>query len=147
MLAIRMQRTGRKGHAEFRIIVQESRRTPTSGAIVTQLGSYNPHAKTIVLDKEKTAFYLDHGAQPSESVVRIMQKESIVLPTWVKLATIKSRAKRHPEKLRKNQPAKPAEEPVVETETVTTETTNTADADTSEAAAKTDVETTDADTA
>lgn len=114
MLAIRMQRTGRKGHAEFRIIVQESRRTPTSGSIVTQLGHYNPHAKTIVLDKEKTTFYLDHGAQPSDSVVRLLQKEAIALPAWVKLATTKSRATRHPEKLRKNQPAKPAEEPTPE---------------------------------
>lgn len=123
MLAIRMQRTGRKGHAEFRIIVQESRRTPTSGAIVTQLGHYNPHAKTVVLDKEKTSFYLEHGAQPSESVVRLLQKESIKLPSWVKLATTKSRTTRHPEKLRANQPAKPA------AEVETTEATNTPDGD------------------
>lgn len=120
MLAIRMQRTGRKGHAEFRIIVQESRRTPTSGAIVTQLGHYNPHAKTVVLDKDKTSFYLEHGAQPSDSVVRLLQKESIQLPSWVKLATTKSRTTRNPEKLRKNQPAKP-EEPVAEAKTETAE--------------------------
>lgn len=113
MLAIRMQRTGRKGHAEFRIIVQDSRRTPTSGAIVAQLGHYNPHAKQTILDKEKTGFYLEHGAQPSDSVVRILQREGIKLPAWVKLAADKSRATRHPEKLRKNQPAAPAatEEP------------------------------------
>ena len=36
MLAIRMQRTGRKGHAQFRVIVQESRRTPTSGNVVAE---------------------------------------------------------------------------------------------------------------
>lgn len=108
MLAIRMQRTGRKGHAEFRIIVQDSRRTPTSGAIVAQLGHYNPHAKQTTLDKEKTGFYLEHGAQPSESVVRILQNEGVKLPSWVKLAANKSRTARHPEKLRKNQPAAPA---------------------------------------
>lgn len=114
MLAIRMQRTGRKGHAEFRIIVQESSRTPTSGSIVMQLGHYNPHAKIVVLDKVKTSFYLDHGAQPSDSVVRLLQKEAIKLPSWVKLATTKSRTARHPEKLRKNQLATPAEPVVVE---------------------------------
>ena len=103
-----MQRTGRKGHAEFRIIVQDSRRTPTSGAIVAQLGHYNPHAKQTSLDKEKTGFYLEHGAQPSDSVVRILQREGIKLPNWVKLAADKSRSTRHPEKLRKNQPAAPA---------------------------------------
>ena len=54
MLVIRLQRTGRKGHAQFCIVVQDSRRTPTSGAIVAALGSYNPHDKTVILDKEKT---------------------------------------------------------------------------------------------
>lgn len=124
MLAIRMQRTGRKGHAEFRIIVQESRRTPTSGAVVAQLGHYNPHAKQTSLDKEKTGFYLEHGAQPSDSVVRILQKEGIKLPNWVKLASSKSRSTRHPEKLRKNQPEAPAvvAEQASETEELPAET-------------------------
>lgn len=113
MLAIRMQRTGRKGHAEFRIVVQDSRRTPTSGAIVAQLGHYSPHAKTTSIDKEKAGFYLDHGAQPSNRVARLLQKEGVKLPDWVKLATDKSRATRHPVKLRKNQPTTPvvSEEP------------------------------------
>ena len=58
MLVIRMQRTGRKGHAQFRVVVQDSRRTPTSGKIVANLGHYNPHSKELVVDKEKAAFYL-----------------------------------------------------------------------------------------
>ena len=115
MLAIRMQRTGRKGHAQFRIIVQESRRTPTSGSIVAALGHYNPHAKEVVLDKEKAGFYLDHGAQPSESVVRLLNKEGVKMPAWVKLTADKSRTTRHGDKLRKNRPAgSPAPEPKAE---------------------------------
>lgn len=116
MLAIRLQRTGRKGHAQFRIIVQDSRRTPTSGAVVAQLGHYNPHAKETTIDKAKAAYYLEHGAQPSEGVVRLLQKEGVTLPTWVKLASDKARKTRHPEKLRKNQPEVPkeAEAPVSE---------------------------------
>ena len=58
MLTIRMQRTGRKGHAMFRVVVQDSRQTPTSGKVVAPLGSYDPHAKTVILNKEKAAFYL-----------------------------------------------------------------------------------------
>lgn len=102
MLAIRMQRTGRKGHAEFRIVVQDSRRTPTSGVVVAQLGHYNPHAKHIVLDKEKAGFYLNNGAQPSDSVVRLLTKEGIKMPAWVKPANKKSKPLRHTDKLRKN---------------------------------------------
>jgi small subunit ribosomal protein S16 len=104
MLVIRMQRTGRKGHAQFRVVVQDSRRTPTSGKIVAQLGTYNPHTKVATLDAERTAHYLEHGAQPSERVVAVFKKEGIKLPKWVKDPTKKTGTLRNPEKLRRNQP-------------------------------------------
>ncbi|HEX9153657.1 MAG TPA: 30S ribosomal protein S16 [Candidatus Saccharimonadales bacterium] len=108
MLAIRMQRTGRKGHAMFRVVVQESRLTPTSGKVVATLGSYDPHAKVITLDKEKAATYLSNGAQPSDRVVRLLQSEGVKLPDWVKTADSKTGKIRNPEKLRKNQPKEEA---------------------------------------
>ena len=117
MLVIRMQRTGRKGHAQFRVVVQDSRRTPTSGRVVAALGSYNPHTKESTLDKEKIGFYLEHGAQPSDRVARLLQAEGFKLPTWVKLEAKKQRTIRNADKLRKNRPAEPeapAEEPAAE---------------------------------
>jgi len=108
MLAIRMQRTGRKGHAMFRVVVQESRLTPTSGKVVAQLGSYDPHAKVATLDKEKASFYLTNGAQPSDRVVRLLQSEGVKLPTWVSVSEAKTGKLRNPEKLRKNQPKEEA---------------------------------------
>lgn len=111
MLVIRLQRVGRKGHAQFRVVVQDSRRTPTSGKIVAQLGTYDPHAKTINLNAEKAVFYLEHGAQPSPRVVTLLKAEKIKLPEWVKTADKKEGKVRNPEKLRRNQPK---EEPVVE---------------------------------
>lgn len=124
MLAIRMQRTGRKGHAMFRVVVQESRLTPTSGKIVAQVGSYDPHAKAVTLDKEKASFYLEHGAQPSDRVARLLQGEGVTLPKWVKASSSKQGAIRNVEKLRRNRPAEeaaapeeaPAEEPVASEE-------------------------------
>src|SRR4051812_10919883 len=114
MLVIRLQRTGRKGHAQFRVVVQDSRRTPTSGKVVAALGSYNPHTKEVILDKEKAAHYLEHGAQPSERVARLLSIEGVKLPNWVKQATKKEGKLRNAEKLRRNQPEAPAEEAVVE---------------------------------
>jgi small subunit ribosomal protein S16 len=105
-----MQRTGRKGHAQFRVVVQDSRRTPTSGKIVAALGSYDPHTKTVTLDKEKTSFYLEHGAQPSDRAARLLQTEGVKLPGWVKIDSSKAGKLRNPEKLRRNRP----DEPVVE---------------------------------
>jgi small subunit ribosomal protein S16 len=109
MLAIRMQRTGRKGHAMFRVVVQDSRRTPSSGRIVAQLGSYDPHAKSITIDKDKAGFYLEHGAQPSERVVRMLKSEGVKLPIWVQQTSDKKRTVRHADKRRSTTPAAPAE--------------------------------------
>jgi small subunit ribosomal protein S16 len=111
-----MQRTGRKGHAMFRVVVQESRLTPTSGKVVALLGSYDPHAKTVTLDKEKAATFLKNGAQPSDRAALLLQREGVELPKWVKLPAPKTGKLRNPEKLRRNQPKEeaPAEEPAVE---------------------------------
>jgi len=123
MLAIRMQRTGRKGHATFRVVVQDTRQTPTSGRVVAQLGHYDPHTKAVTIDNEKATLYLSNGAQPSERVARLLQKQGVKLPDWVTLSENKERKTRHPEKLRKDQPKEEkveakveetVEEPVVE---------------------------------
>lgn len=111
MLAIRFQRVGRKGHAEFRIVVQDARRTPSSGRIVAQVGHYNPHTKAVVLDKEKASTFVSNGAQPSARVAQLLKDEGVALPAWVKLHSSKTRTVKNTDKLRKNQPA---EEPVVE---------------------------------
>jgi small subunit ribosomal protein S16 len=108
MLAIRMQRTGRKGHATFRVVVQDSRLTPTSGRFVAQLGHYDPHTKTAKIDTEKATFYLSNGAQPSQRVARLIQKEGVKLPDWVTLDAPKERTTRNPEKLRSQQPKEDA---------------------------------------
>src|SRR3989344_1520264 len=45
MLAIRLQRVGRKGYPVYRLAVQEAQRHPSSGRVVAYVGSYNPHTK------------------------------------------------------------------------------------------------------
>jgi small subunit ribosomal protein S16 len=110
MLAIRMQRTGRKGHAQFRLIVQESRRTPSSGNVVAALGNYDPHTKATTLDKEKAGFYLKNGAQPSPRVAALLQKEGVTLPSWVKVDTSRQAAIKNQDKLRRNRPEEPKAE-------------------------------------
>ena len=116
MLSIRMKRLGRKGHPTYRVVVQDSRQSPTSGKFIAQLGSYDPHTKQSSLVKEKAEFYLNNGAQPSDRVVALFRAEKITLPSWVKKPSEKKRSIRNAEKLRKNQPkeepsAEKAEEP------------------------------------
>jgi len=104
MLAIRMQRLGRKALPMYRLAVQESHRHPSSGRVVAYVGSLNPHTKAVKLDKDKLEFYLKNGAQPTPRVVKVLQSEKISLPSWVKTSTQKNRTAKNPEKLRKNQP-------------------------------------------
>jgi small subunit ribosomal protein S16 len=131
MLAIRMQRTGRKGHAMFRVVVQDSRRTPSSGRIVAQIGHYDPHTKAAVIVKDKADFYLQNGAQPSDRVIRLFETEGVKLPDWVAKPSQKTGAIRHQDKLRKNRPVEeaPAEEPVAEVADAPAETPDEAPAE------------------
>ncbi len=117
MLAIRMQRTGRKGHAAFRVVVQDSRLSPKSGKVVERLGSYDPHTKQTSLVKERAEHFLKNGAQPSPRVAALLKAQGIKLPEWVVLSDKKESGIKNPDKLRKNRPAEeaPAEEPAAET--------------------------------
>jgi len=116
MLAIRLQRLGRKALPIYRLAVQESQRHPSSGRVVAYVGSYNPHTKETRIDSEKVAFYLGNGAQPTPRVVRILTEQKVDLPAWVKQPASKEGKLRNPEKLRKNKPEDeaPAEEPAEE---------------------------------
>lgn len=124
MLAIRLQRTGRKGYATYRIIVQEAQRQPTSGRLVANIGNYNPHTKELNLDKDLAEKYLGNGAQPSERVVKLFVSQDVKLPVWVNQpSTGKQKTIRNEGKLRKNQPEEAvapeetASEPAVAEET------------------------------
>jgi len=121
MLAIRLQRTGRKGHAQFRLIVQESRRSPKSGAIVFALGNYDPHTKQVNVNKEKAAYYLSNGARPSGRVAMLLRKEGVTMPAWVKVDNTKQSTVKSLDKRRSTRPVEEVEETIV-TEEATVET-------------------------
>lgn len=104
MLAIRLQRLGRKGYPVYRVAVQEAHRHPSSGRVVSYVGSYNPHTKEAKIEKELAQKYLNNGAQPSPRVVKLLEEAGVVMPKWVKKADQKSKAIKNAEKLRRNQP-------------------------------------------
>ena len=112
MLAIRLQRVGRKAYPVYRLAVQESNRHPSSGRVVAYVGTYNPHTKDANVQVEPAQKYLDNGAQPSPRVVKLLKDAGVKLPNWVKQpAADKQKTIRNADKLRKNQPK---EEVVVE---------------------------------
>lgn len=102
MLVIRMARGGRNKYPVYRIVAAESSRAVT-GKFIAVLGHYNPHTKDLTLNKDETLKYISNGAQPSNSVVRLLQREKMELPTWVVLKNKNKKSKQEP-----------TEEPVVE---------------------------------
>lgn len=110
MLAIRLQRLGRKAYPVYRIAVQEAQRHPSSGRVVAYVGSYNPHTKESNVQVELAQKYLENGAQPTPRVVRLLKEAGVKLPKWVKEpSTDKKKAIKNVEKLRKNQPKEEVE--------------------------------------
>jgi len=71
---------GRRHRPFFRINAIESR-TPRDGKILEKLGHYDPiekdPAKQIVLDRERTEYWLDKGAIPSDTVSQILLRQGI----------------------------------------------------------------------
>ncbi|MCA0228723.1 30S ribosomal protein S16 [Patescibacteria group bacterium] len=117
MLAIRLQRLGRKAYPVYRLAVQESNRHPSSGRVVAYVGTYNPHTKEANVQVETAQKYLDNGAQPTPRVVKLLKDAGVKLPKWVKeYDANKTKTVKKAEKLRKNQPKEeaPAAEEVVE---------------------------------
>src|ERR1035437_2987297 len=103
MLAIRLQRVGRQGYATYRIAVQEAQRHPSSGGVVSYIGSYNPHTKETTVQNELADKYLANGVQPTPRVAKLLAGAGVKLPDWVKKADVKTKSIRHADKLRENQ--------------------------------------------
>jgi small subunit ribosomal protein S16 len=86
LLVIRLARTGRTKYPTYRIVAAESARAAT-GKFVAVLGHYNPHTKEVVIKRDEIAKHLTNGAQPSNTVVKLLIREKVELPAWVKLKT------------------------------------------------------------
>lgn len=99
-----MQRVGRRGHAQFRMIVQDKRFHPTSGRVVAYLGNFNPHTKQSNFDKDQLMSYLTNGAQPSPRVIKLLKTQKITLPEWIVEPAPKKKAVRNPDKRRSTRP-------------------------------------------
>ena len=73
---IRLARVGSKKNPIYRVVVADSR-SPRDGRFIEIVGRYNPKTdpSTIELDETKIKEWLAKGAQPSDSVRRLLQKK------------------------------------------------------------------------
>ena len=96
MLVIRLARKKKKKYPVYRIVAADKRRAAT-GKFVEILGNYNPHTKELSIKKDELNGYIQNGAQPSDAVLRLMQKDGIELPKWAEIATKHRKPKKEPE--------------------------------------------------
>lgn len=75
MLAIRLMRTGAKKRPSYRIVVKE-KQSKRDGAFLENLGTYNPTREPaeITLKAERVRYWIEKGAQPTETVRQIIKQ-------------------------------------------------------------------------
>jgi len=76
---IRLQRHGSKKRPFYFIVVADAR-APRDGKFIQKLGTYNPLTvpATIQLDRQKTLEWLYKGAQPTDTVRRIISFKGVL---------------------------------------------------------------------
>lgn len=77
---IRLQRHGRKGYAYYHIVIADSR-APRDGKFIERIGSYNPNTNpaTVDLNFERALYWLNVGAQPTDTTRNILSREGVLL--------------------------------------------------------------------
>lgn len=76
---IRLRRMGAKRSAFYRLVVADSR-SPRDGRFIEELGYYDPNTDpaTIKINEEKALDWLGKGAQPSDTVKSLLEKQGIM---------------------------------------------------------------------
>lgn len=78
MLKIRLRRMGQIHAPFYRVIVADSR-SPRNGRFIEEIGTYNPcvEPSEIKIDAEKAKHWIANGAQPTETVAKLLKKAGI----------------------------------------------------------------------
>ena len=122
MLKLRLTRIGARGKPQYRIIAADSK-APRDGSFIEILGHYNPltNPETCDINKEKVEKYIKSGAQPTETVERLLAKAGII-EKKVKVykpkpkVEPKAEAKAEPKVEEKSEPKAEKKEPKAESE-------------------------------
>ncbi|NDW18591.1 30S ribosomal protein S16 [Dysgonomonas sp. 216] len=77
---IRLQRRGRKDYPFYQIVIADSR-APRDGKFIEKVGSYNPNTNpaTITLDFDRALYWLQVGAQPTDTTRNILSGEGVLM--------------------------------------------------------------------
>ena len=76
---IRLKRMGAKRAPFYRVVVADSR-FPRDGRFIEQVGTYNPmiDPPAVEFDAEKIQKWISNGAQPTDTVKRLLKEKNII---------------------------------------------------------------------
>jgi small subunit ribosomal protein S16 len=77
MIKIRLKRFGKKREASYRLVAMQST-SRRDGRPLEELGFYNPRTDEVRLETEAILARLAQGAQPTETVRRILEKANVI---------------------------------------------------------------------
>ncbi len=79
MVRIRLRRMGAKKKPFYRIVVA-NKQSPRDGRFIEVIGTYDPltEPETVKVNSERVAYWLGVGAQPSDSVARMLRKLNLI---------------------------------------------------------------------
>lgn len=75
---LRLMRVGKKKQPTYRVVAADSR-SPRNGRFIEILGTYQPRQdpSVITLEGDRAVHYLNHGAQPTEAVAKILAIQGV----------------------------------------------------------------------
>ena len=80
MVKLRLKRMGKKAYPVYKIVAADSR-SPRDGRFIESVGHYNPNEEpnVITLKDDRVSYWLNVGAQPTDTVRSILSKEGFML--------------------------------------------------------------------
>jgi small subunit ribosomal protein S16 len=79
-LKIRLARAGSKKRPYYHVVIADVR-SPRDGRFIEQVGSWNPmlpkDGERVKLNEERIKYWLDHGAQPTDRVLRFLDQAGV----------------------------------------------------------------------
>jgi len=77
MLAIRLQKVGKKHTATFRIVATQKTAGPRR-KYLELLGNVNRKTKAVSLNKDRILYWISKGARPSDTIHNLLISQSII---------------------------------------------------------------------
>ena len=73
-MRVRLTRVGSRKNPVWRVVVADQR-SPRDGRVIEQIGRYNPQTEPseVVLDEERLRHWLERGAQPTDTVRKLIR--------------------------------------------------------------------------